>query len=212
MADFAIQRKTMVDNQIRTVDVTDHAVLDAFGRVGREAFVPEALRGLAYIDQVVTVAPGRALMQPAQLARLVQLAAPRPTDKVLVVGGGTGYTAAIFAELAGSVVSLEEDADLAGRAEAALSGVTVVRGSLAAGAPSLAPFDLVFFDGSIGVLPEAFHAQIGEGGRIVAVEGTGQTGKATVTVKASGTVSTRTAFNCPAPALPGFAKARVFAL
>ncbi len=215
MADFAIQRKTMVDNQIRTVDVTDHAVLDAFLAVGREAFLPAAKQTLAYIDQNVEVAPGRFVMQPAQLARLIQLARPAAGEKVLIVGGNTGYSAAITAELAGSVVLLEENADLAGLAEQALAGVhnvAVVRGPLAVGAPAQAPFDLILFDGSIEVLPEVFADQTAEGGRIVSVEGRGQTGRAVVSNKTAGTLSTRIAFNLPAPPLPGFTRIVEFAL
>ena len=214
MSDFASQRKTMVDNQIRTVDVTDHAVIDAFGAVGREAFVPEEMRSLAYIDRHVQIAPGRFVMQPAPLAKLIQLAAPQPGEKVMVVGGGTGYAAAIVAELGASVVMVEENADLAARAEAALAGraVKVVRGALTAGCAAEGPYDLVVFDGSVETVPAAFLAQVAEGGRIVAVEGAGQTGRATVTVKSSGTVSSRFAFNLPAMPLPGFARAREFAL
>ena len=214
MSDFASQRKTMVDNQIRTVDVTDADVIDAFFAVGREAFVPADLQGLAYIDRHVRVAPGRYVMQPAPLAKLIQLAAPQPGEKVLIVGGNTGYSAAIVAELGATVVMLEEDADLAAKAEAALAGrdVTVVRGALAAGAAAKGPYDLIVFDGSVEVVPDAFLAQVAEGGRIAAVEGSGQTGRATVTVKSSGTVSSRFAFNIPAMPLPGFARAKEFAL
>jgi len=214
MADFASQRKTMVDNQIRTVDVTDHAVIDAFSTVGREAFVPAARESLAYIDQHVAVAPGRFVMQPAPLARLIQLAAPQAGEKVLLVGGTTGYAAAIVAELGASVVMVEENAELAAAAETALAGrdVAVVRGKLADGCAAKAPYDLIVFDGSIEVLPDGFLAQLGEAGRIVAIEGSGQTGRAMVTVKSSGTVSSRFAFNLPAMPLPGVAAAREFAL
>ena len=215
MADFAIQRKTMVDNQIRTVDVTDHDVIDAFSTVGRETFVPAAMRALAYIDQHVQVAPGRFVMQPAPLAKLVQLAAPQPGETVLIVGGNTGYSAAVVAELAGAVVLLEENADLAAAAEAAFAGsakVTVVRGALAAGCAGKGPFDVILFDGSIEVLPGAFFDQLGETGRIVAVEGAGQTGRAVVSTRVGGKVSARTAFNLPAMPLPGFARAAEFAL
>jgi protein-L-isoaspartate(D-aspartate) O-methyltransferase len=214
MTDFASQRKTMVDNQIRTVDVTDHAVIAAFGTVGREAFVPAAMRELAYIDRPVQVAPGRFVQQPAPLARLIQLAAPQAGEKVLIVGGNSGYSAAIVAELGASVVMLEENPDLVAAAREALAGrdVTVVSGPLAAGWAAQGPYDLIVFDGSIEVLPQSFIAEIGDGGRIVAVEGTGQTGRATVTVKSGASVSSRFAFNLPATPLPGFAAAREFAL
>lgn len=212
MAEFAIQRRTMVDNQIRTVDVTDHGVIAAFLSVGREAFVPAALQDLAYLDRPVELGKGRRLMQPAQLAKLVQLAAPKAGEKVLVIGGATGYTAAIVAAIGASVTMVEEDADLAATAKGALSGVDVVVGPLTAGAPAGAPYDLVLFDGSLEDLPEAIADQVGEGGRIVFVRGSGNAAKATVCVRASGRLSERTAFNLPGHLLPGFVRPAAFAL
>lgn len=215
MAEFAIQRKTMVDNQIRTVDVTDFGVLDAFGTVAREAFVPAALRPLAYIDQHIEVAPGRWLMQPAHLAKLIQLAAPQAGEKVLVVGGNSGYSAAILADLGASVTLLEENAGLAATAKtnlADVASVTVVSGPLSAGWSAAGPYGLIVVDGSIEVLPQGFLGQIADGGRIVAIEGAGLTGRAVVTVKSGDSVSARTAFNLSAMPLPGFGRAREFAL
>lgn len=215
MADFAIQRRTMVDNQIRTVDVTDHGVLAAFLTVGRETFVPAALQDLAYLDRPVEFAGGRRMMQPAQFAKLVQLAAPQAGEKVLIVGGTTGYTAAIVAELGATVVMVEEDAALAAAATAKFAGndaVTVVTGPLAAGAPAAAPYDLVLFDGAVEVVPDAILAQVAEGGRLVYVEGEGNSAQATVAVRSSGRVSARAVFNLPGHLLPGFARPAVFAL
>ena len=215
MADFASQRKTMVDNQIRTVDVTDHAVIAAFLTVGREAFVPAAMQSLAYLDRPVEFAGGRRMMQPAQLAKLVQLAAPQAGEKVLIVGGATGYTAAIVAELGATVVSLEEDAALAEMAKAAFAGddrVGVAVGPLTAGWAAAAPYDLILFDGAVEVVPTAITAQLAPGGRMVAIEGTGLSGRAVVSVESNGVLSSRTAFNLPGRLLPGFARAKAFAL
>ncbi|MCE1236579.1 MAG: hypothetical protein LWW93_09495 [Hyphomicrobiales bacterium] len=214
MADFAIQRRTMVDNQIRTVDVTDHGVLAAFLTVGRESFVPAALEDLAYLDRPVDFGGGRRMMQPAQLAKLVQLAAPRAGEKALLIGGASGYTAAILADIGAKVTMVEENPDLAARAAATLagSGVEVVAGPLAAGAPAGAPYDLVLFDGAIEEMPEAVLAQVGEGGRAVFVQGAGNSALAMVSVRSSGRISSRAAFNLPGHLLPGFAKPAAFAL
>ena len=215
MADFAIQRRTMVDNQIRTVDVTDHGVIAAFLTVGREAFVPASLRDLAYLDRPIDFGGGRRSMQPAQLAKLVQLAAPRAGEKVLIVGAATGYTAAIVADIGANVVMVEEAAELAAAAKANFAGspsVTVVEGPLSAGAPAEGPFDLVLFDGAVAEVPEALLAQVAEGGRAVYVEGEGNSAQATVAVRSSGRISTRAAFNLPGHLLPGFARVPVFAL
>lgn len=221
MINFALARKTMVDNQIRPSDVTDGRVIDAFSAVPREVFVPKSLQALAYIDEHLQVkagtagAPPRFLMQPAPLARLVQLAEIAETDRVLVVGAATGYTAAVAARLAGGVVALEEDAELAAAARSALAaasaeGVDVVVGPLAAGVPSKAPFDVVFFDGSVEVVPEGYAAQLAPGGRMVVVEGQGLAGRARVYTVVGGELSGRKAFNSNVRPLPGFARERVF--
>lgn len=215
MAEFAIQRRTMVDNQIRTVDVTDHGVIAAFLAVGREAFVPTAMRDLAYIDRPIDLGGGRAIMQPAPLAKLIQLAEPRAGEKVLIVGGNTGYAAAIVAAMGATVTTLEQDPALVAVARGALadvSGATVVEGPLAAGWPAGAPYDLVILDGAAEEIPAALDAQVAEGGRIVYIDGEGLAARATVAVRSSGRVSSRTVFNLPGRLLPGFAKPVAFAL
>lgn len=216
MADFARQRKTMVDNQIRTVDVTDPGVIDVFGRVPRETFVPAADRDFAYVDRPVAVAPGRVVPQPAPLARLVQLAAPKPSDAVLLIGGTTGYAAAILSELAGRVVMVESDAGLAASAVAALAGrtnVEVVVGPLPAGAAEKGPFDLIVVDGAVEEIPAGLVDQSKVGGRIVAVVGPqGLSAQATVILRTATGTSSRLAFNLPAVPLGEFARPKTFAL
>lgn len=215
MADFAIQRRTMVDNQIRTVDVTDHGVIAAFLTVGREAFVPVAMQNLAYIDRPIELGDGRSVTQPAPLAKLIQLAAPRAGEKVLIVGGNTGYAAAIVAEMGATVTMLEQDPALCATARTALSSVasvTVVEGPLSTGWPAGAPYDLVILDGAVEEIPAGLTEQLVEGGRMVFIEGAGLSARATVAVRSSGQVSSRTVFNLPGRLLPGFTRPAVFAL
>ncbi|WP_040847964.1 protein-L-isoaspartate O-methyltransferase family protein, partial [Nitrospirillum viridazoti] len=108
-ADYTAARVNMIEGQIRPNKVTDPFVVEAFLAIPRERFVPEALAGVAYVDEDVPVAPGRYLMEPMVLARLVQELSLTRADKVLAVGVATGYAAAIMAEMAGSVVALESD-------------------------------------------------------------------------------------------------------
>src|SRR6478736_5758975 len=96
MQDFNLARRAMVDNQLRPEAVTDRGVLAAMGSVERESFVPEAARALAYFDRPVPLAGGRAMMPPAALGRLLSELAPRPGERALVVGSGTGYSAAVL--------------------------------------------------------------------------------------------------------------------
>src|SRR6266700_3242878 len=108
-SDYRSARLNMVESQIRPNKVTDPAVIEAMLAVPRERFVPEALRGVAYVDEDIPLGGGRYLMEPMVLGRLLQTAAIRPSDVVLDVGCGPGYASAVMARLARDVVALEED-------------------------------------------------------------------------------------------------------
>jgi protein-L-isoaspartate(D-aspartate) O-methyltransferase len=142
MIDFEAARVKMVENQIRTTDVTAHSVLQAFLTVQRENFVPTKSKSLAYIDNDVEICPGRFLMEASPLAKLLQLAAITKSDTVLEVGTGSGYISALLSLLAKSVVSIESDEALAEQAIANLAGahnVTVVTGDMEKGVSDQGP-------------------------------------------------------------------------
>jgi protein-L-isoaspartate(D-aspartate) O-methyltransferase len=220
MVDFAKARTTMVDCQIRTIDVTEYDVLDAFSSVPREQFVPDHLKPLAYIDEDILVsaqgAAPRYVMEAGPLARLIQLAEIAATDRVLDIGSATGYSAALLSRLAASVVALESDEALANAAKANLAAlgidnVEVVVGPLTAGCPDKAPFDVILIEGAVEVIPEALLEQIGEGGRIIAVVGAhGLSARATVYTRSGGSVSGRPVFNTHVRPLPEFAQPKAF--
>ncbi len=216
MVDYAEARLNMVDCQLRTNKVTDEAVLDAFLNIPRERFVPPAARGVAYVDDDIPLGRDRALMAPMVLARLVQLAAIGPVDKVLEIGCGTGYATAVLARLAAHVTALECDPGFAAAARALLGelgcvGLEIVSGPLAEGWPPKAPYDVILFGGAVEAIPPAIAAQLGEGGRLVAVvaprEGTGQ---AVLMMREEGALSSRPAFDAAIAALPGFERAPSF--
>jgi protein-L-isoaspartate(D-aspartate) O-methyltransferase len=219
MLDFADARRTMVDCQLRPVDVTNPDVLVAMAEVPREMFVPPAHVALAFADSHVPVAaagrPPRSLLKPEVLGRLIQAAQIGGHERVLVVGCATGYSAAVLSRLAAEVVALEEDAELAGAAEKNLTAVgagntKLVRGPLTAGWPTAAPYDVIVVDGAIEIEPGALLSQLAEGGRLIAIMGSGGAGKATVYRRDHGDVSAIPAFNAAAPVLPGFAKSAEF--
>ncbi len=163
MTDFAAARRNMVDGQIRTADVTDLRLLWAFQDTPRERFVPPQSTALAYVDFDLPVAPRRGLIKPRLLAKMLQIADIAPTDRVLDVGTATGYGAAVLARVAAQVVALEEDAELAGAARGALSGVTnvqVVSGALAAGWAAESPYDVIVVEGATEVVPETLAAPV----------------------------------------------------
>lgn len=215
MMDYAAARIKMVDNQIRTTDVTSHSVQDAFLTVPREAFVPAQLKPLAYIDNDIEVGPGRYLMEPSPLAKLLQLGVVTKEDVVLEVGCNTGYGSAILSLLAGSVVALESDEALAAKAgetlaELGYDNVAVVTGDLEKGYAAEAPYDVIFVHGAVEVVPEAFFAQLRDGGRLVVVEGYGNASQARLYIKERGLASERSAFNTAVKPLPGFRRAAQF--
>jgi len=221
-ADFHDLRIKMVDNQIRTTDVTSIPVLDAFLAVPREEFVPAARRELAYIDEDILVKPAsptgegpRYLMEPSPFAKLVQLAAIEAGDVVLDIGTGTGYSAAVLSRLASSIIAVESDSDLAAEATAKLSelgydNVVIVTSPLPEGYPSEAPYDVIILEGAVDFVPDALFDQLKDGGRLVVVEGHGNAGVAKLYVKDEGIASGRRAFNLAVKPLPGFACAPQF--
>lgn len=215
MIDFEAARTRMVDNQIRTTDVTSHSVLSAFFAVPREAFIPVEKAALAYIDDDIQVAPGRYVMEPSPLAKLLQLASITKDDFVLEIGAGSGYVSALLSEIAGSVVALESDEALASGATSKLAelgydNVAVVTGDLEAGYGAEAPYDVIFVNGAVEDVSAKLLEQLRDGGRLVAVVGYGNASTARLYVKENGTVSERFAFNTSVKPLPGFRKAEEF--
>lgn len=219
--DFAAARQKMLDNQIRTVDVTSHSVLRAFLTVPRENFVPANLAPLAYIDDDLQVAPAaegkppRYVMEPGPLAKLLQLASIDKADVVLEIGCGSGYVAALLSQLADSVVSIESDEALAAEATETLSAngydnVAVVTGDMTAGYTKEAPYDVIFINGAVEEVPAALTAQLREGGRLVAVIGTGGAAQAWHFVRTGDELSGRPVFNTSVKPLPGFEKLPAF--
>jgi protein-L-isoaspartate(D-aspartate) O-methyltransferase len=215
MIDFEAARIKMVENQIRTTDVTSHSVLRAFLAVPREAFVPEKAKPLAYLDADIELAPGRYLMEASPLAKQLQAAEITGEDKVLDVGTGSGYVAALLSMLAGSVTALESDAALAEQAASNLKAldcrnVTVVTGDLTRGHAANAPYDVIFVNGAVEEVPSALLDQLAEGGKLVAVIGYGNAAQAKILIKEHGAISESSRFNLSVKPLPGFAKAKEF--
>jgi protein-L-isoaspartate(D-aspartate) O-methyltransferase len=169
-------RFNMVEQQIRTWEVLDQDVLDLLYVVRREEFVPDAYRSLAFSDLEIPIGHGQKMMQPKVEARILQEVAPKPTDRVLEVGTGSGYMAALLAHRARHVHSVEIVPELkrlgeANLRRAAVANVTVEGGDAALGWPKPAPYDVIVLTGSTPELPDAFLAQLAPGGRLFAVVG-----------------------------------------
>lgn len=220
MADVALQRKNMVESQVRPNDVTDRRIINAMLNVPREAFLPTALKPIAYIDETLPLvkaadgAPARGLMAPRVFAKLVQLAEVSESDIVLDVGGLTGYSAAVIARLAQTVVVLESDPALAETATKALEelgvdNAAVVTGDLEVGYPSEGPYDAIIVEGTIDAMPPGLLDQLKDGGRLVAIE-SGIPSEGVIWRRMGRTFDRRIAFEAAAPIVPGFQKNREF--
>lgn len=208
--DFDLAREIMVDSQIRPDDVTDPAVVSAFLRTPREEFVPSARRPVAYSELEIRTSEGRSLWTPRDTAKLVKLAAAKPSDIVLVIGAGAGYEAALLSHMADTVIALEEspalvDAMAQRFAALGLDRIAPVEGSLAAGLPEQAPFDVIYVCGMIETVPDTWGEQLAEGGRLVAVVSeAGALGRGKVFTRAGDTLSSRDVFDACPPRLTQF--------
>jgi protein-L-isoaspartate(D-aspartate) O-methyltransferase len=206
----------MLDGQLRPNRLTDERLQEAIMAAPREAFVPAALRGVAYVDEDVPLGGGRWLMEPMVLARLLQAAELEPGDVMLDVGCATGYSTAVAARLAGTVVALESDPEFARQANenlAALSVVNavVVQGDLALGYPDQAPYQVILLNGSVDRAPDALIQQLAEGGRLLAVELSEGVGREALYLREGGVVGRRVLFDAAVKPLPGFHAAPGFA-
>jgi protein-L-isoaspartate(D-aspartate) O-methyltransferase len=215
--DYAVARRHMVDGQIRPNRVTNPRLLDALLELPRETFLPRAVQSRAYTDEDVPLPGGRAMLEPMVLAKLVQLAAVRPGDRVLVAGAGTGYGAAVLAQLGGRVIAVEADEPLLAIAREALpaclpaGAVRLVAADPTQGFAAGAPYDVVLIEGEVPEIPAALSEQLAEGGRLVGVLGSGRRdGRAVLGQRLCGSFTLTPVFDCAAAPLPAFAKAPGF--
>lgn len=172
-------REQMIQQQLRTWEVLDPGILEIFERVPREAFVPAAYAELAYADLEIPLGGGDRMLAPKVVGRIVQAVAPQPTDRVLLVGVGSGFLAACLAARACSVRGLELREDLATAAtrhlkEAGVRNVTVeCRNAFDPEALGSGAYDIIVLAGSLPVPDDRFQRQLAIGGRMFAVIGSG---------------------------------------
>ena len=221
MTGFSTARQKMVDGQVRPSDVTDVRILDAMLAVPREVFVPESKRALAYLDLDLDVGEGAAakryLIKPVVLAKMLQAAEIKQTDRVLVVGCASGYAAAIIAKFdgfTGQVSATESDPALAAKATAALAeigcGNVTVKTALATEGDAAGPFDVIVLNGATEIVPDGLYAQLSDGGRLVGVFAASQPARATIVTRSHGDFGHRALFDAAAPVLPGMERLPAF--
>ena len=216
MSDYAAARTAMVDCQVRPSDVTKFPIIEAMLAVPREACVPTAKKPVAYAGEHIALSADRVLLDARTFAKMLDSVNIRPTDLVLDLGCGMGYSSAIIARLAEAVVAVEEDAELAATATENLSdmsadNVLVTKAPLAEGDAKHGPYDVVIAEGAVEVLPAAIASQIKNGGRIVAIFEEDSLSQCRIGYKHDGSIAWRYAFDASAPVLAGFEKEEEFA-
>jgi protein-L-isoaspartate(D-aspartate) O-methyltransferase len=208
-----LARFNMIEQQIRPWEVLDQAVLSLLATVRREDFVPPALKALAFVDTQVPLGEGQAMLEPKVEARLLQELQVQRHERVLEIGTGSGFMAALLAHRAMQVYSLECRPALAAAARASLArngigNVQVLDVSAAAGAqglPGEAPFDVIVLSGSVPEVPRALLAQLKVGGRLAAVVGEEPIMRARLFTRAGDAAYTETdLFDTVAPRLDGY--------
>jgi protein-L-isoaspartate(D-aspartate) O-methyltransferase len=207
----------MVDTQVRPSDVTKFPIIDAMLSVPREAFVPSSMREAAYIGENLDIGGGRVLLEPRTLAKMLDVLDIKPTEVILDIAPGLGYSTAVLAHMAEFVIGVEDDESRAEEAQSILSeqgidNAAIISGALAEGAAKSGPYDVIILQGAVEVLPDSLLAQLKDGGRIVSIFAEGDLGVVRIGYKMDQRINWRMVFNAGAPVLTGFAKKAEFAL
>jgi len=172
MPDYAVEREAMVERQLRRRGITERAILDAFLAVPREKFISEDYSHLAYGDHPLPIEANQTISQPYIVALMIQAAGIKPGDKVLEIGAGSGYAAAVISRIAAKVIGIERQHDLVEVASERLrrlgfDNVEIVDGDGTKGCRDQAPFDAILAAASGSHVPRPLVEQLAPGGRIV---------------------------------------------
>ena len=208
---FEALRKAMVDSQIRPNKVIDDRVIAAFMNVPRERFVTKNMQNLAYIDEDIHLSGGRFIVEAMVMARIIQTLALDTSQSVMLIGAGTGYTAALLSSLAGSVIAIETRAQMVEKAQQAVASldignVAVIKARLQDGYASEAPYDAIIIEGAVEHMPQSLLDQLSDGGRLAAIwrpEGT-QVGEACIWHKTGDAITRTPLFTAQVPVLDEF--------
>lgn len=217
MTDYATRRTMMVDTQIRPSDVTKFPIISAMLSVPRENFVPRDKREAAYMGDNIDLGGNRTILDPRTLAKMLDALDIQPTDFVLDIGMGLGYSAAVLSQLGEAVVAVEDDQTRFAEASEALGdfgadNVIPHLGDLAEGAAEHGPYDVILIQGAVEHVPDTVLAQLKDGGKIACLFAEGALGTVKIGYKLDDRMDWRASFNAGAPTLDGFQRHRAFTL
>ena len=217
MTDYATRRTMMVDTQIRPSDVTKFPIISAMLSVPRENFVPRDKREAAYMGDNIDLGGNRTILDPRTFAKMLDALDIQPTDFVLDIGMGLGYSSAVLSQLGEAVVAVENDQTRFDEASEALGdfgadNVIPHLGELAEGAAEHGPYDVILIQGAVEHVPDTVLAQLKDGGKIACLFAEGALGTVKIGYKLDERMDWRASFNAGAPTLDGFQRHRAFTL
>lgn len=219
---YLSSREKMVKGQLVPGNILDEAIIRIFQDVPRELFVADAYKGSAYVDEEVPMARGRYLLAPLLLAKMLTSLAVKPTDSVLDVACGSGYSTVVLSHLASRVVAVEEQMELAEKARQLINrlhrpNAEVISGAFAPGYPSAGPYDVILVNGAVEAVPSTLTDQLAEGGRIILVRHVASSprsvaglGRVEIGTKQSGRLAWALLQDASAPMISGFEEKRDF--
>ena len=210
---FNRARKIMLESQIRPNKVIDEKVLSAFSIIPRELFVQKSMRDIAYIDEDLPLSNGRYLMEPMVLARLIQSLNLNVSDNVMIIGVGTGYSAAIISQIVASVIGIESRTNLIKKAENNLvhldiTNTVLFKERLQDGYSKEAPYNAILIDGGVSFVPDSILNQLAKNGRLVSIyrQKIETAGEASLWMRAASNFTRTCLFNAQVPTLEEFKK------
>jgi protein-L-isoaspartate(D-aspartate) O-methyltransferase len=216
MSDFLIMRQNMVKGQILPENVTHPLLINAFLTLPRENFVPRQFAHIAYMDTNFPLTKGRCLLNPSTLARLLEALDPLPSDKILYVGGGTGYGPALLNQMVSHLIALDSEETLTQEAkrlidEMRLLNIEVILGPLIEGWEQESPYDKILIEGCVDFIPLNLAAQLKEGGQLVTLKYEKSKGRHAIKIDKKQGVFTETfLFDAFAPRLKPFRTEKTF--
>ena len=213
--DFEVAREAMVECQVLPGGVRDNKLCRVLKSIPREVYVPEKYKNLAYMDKNIPLTGGREVLNPLVLSMLVELASIQPDDLVLDIGCGLGYSTAVLAALAGTVVALESDPAFVESANTVLQNqnidnAVVVEGNHAEGQPKQGPFNVIFIGGMVDEVPHSLLEQLDENGRLVCVSIYDNASRGIIISRHGDSFSVNAALDVTAPKMLGFEKEEQF--
>lgn len=212
---LSIARDNMIKQQLRTFGVVNPQILSLVAAIPREQFMPEHLIDLAYADVAISLGRGQALMTPKETAKMLQALEIKGNEKVLLVGAGNGYVAALLSKLAKQIDVVDGDQELLQQAQEKISqlGINNVifhSGSASTGWEKGAPYNVIIITGSLLQLPQGFKKNLARGGRIFAIIGNSPVMEATIFKRATQQWTTEKIFETNHPRLPNVGESKTF--